>query len=57
MKIRATIAIDEKLLYEIDYLATRQGRSRSNCIEVILREKLKEITSHGDSSRTDKTGV
>ena len=56
MKIRVTIAIDEKLLNEVDYLAARQGRSRSNCIEVILRDNLK-ITSHGDSSRTDETEV
>ena len=57
MKQRVTITLDKKLLIEVDELADRNSRSRSNVIELILRKKLKEFTSHGDSSRADKTEV
>ncbi len=54
MKDKVTIAIDSALLHKIDCLAEKQGRSRSNFIEVSMRKTCEEITSHGDSSRTDK---
>ena len=40
MKDKVTIAIDRELLKEIDWIANIQGRSRSNYIEITLRNKL-----------------
>ena len=56
MKVRITIAIEKRILHELDCEAEKEGRSRSNYIEWLLKDYL-EITSHGDSSRTDKTEV
>ena len=54
MKKKITIAIETTLLDRLLDMAIIQNRSRSNLIEMLLIEQLK-ITSHGDSSRTDKT--
>ena len=56
MKDKVTIAVDRALLHKIDCLAEKQGRSRSNFIEVSMRKICEEITSHGVSARTDKSG-
>lgn len=59
MKDRITIAIKRELLSTIDLQAKKEGRSRSNMIEMLLYAQIKDedLTSHGDSSRTDKTEV
>ena len=56
MKERVTIAIDKDLLKLLDMRANIESRTRSNMVEQILKSGLKEITSHGVSARTDKTG-
>jgi predicted transcriptional regulator len=66
MKITTSITLDEELINQIDFVADIEDRTRSGMIKVIIKDwisirpGLKEQlnnTSHGDSSRTDKTGV
>ncbi len=42
MKIATSITIDEELIEEVDKLAEEEGRTRSNMIERILKEKFED---------------
>lgn len=65
MKERITIAISVDLNRDISFMSLHQGRSKSNFIEVVLKDYIKSVKdimeqaklSHGDSSRADKTEV
>lgn len=43
MKIATSITIEEKLIEDLDKLAEKEGRTRSNMVERILIEKLENI--------------
>jgi len=43
MKIATSITIEEKLIEDLDKLAEKEGRTRSNMIERIIIEKLENI--------------
>lgn len=45
MKIATSITIEEELLEEIDILAEKEGRTRSNMIVQILKEKLENLNN------------
>lgn len=43
MKISVSITIEENTLERLDFRAKRDSRTRSNMIEQILKEALKEV--------------
>jgi len=46
MKIATSITIDEELIEEIDFLAEKEGRTRSNKIVQILKEYLEKLRNN-----------
>ena len=46
MKIATSITIDEKLIDRLDTLAEKEGRTRSNMVEQILKEKLDNVETN-----------
>ncbi len=46
MKIATSITIEEKLIEDLDKLAEKEGRTRSNMIERIIIEKLENLNTN-----------
>ena len=58
MKIAMSTTIDEYLIKKLDILADQQGRTRSNMVEQILKERLKDhdivTVSAQDNNKKDE---